>query len=91
MQNTILLLTTVTTLRGGVAIHLLNLRFQLSQCIFEGGALERRGVSNSTDLNDGLKVADLVVRYVKALLLFKIIIFNLFLKKSKYMVYYINI
>lgn len=48
-------------------------------------------MSNSTDLNDGLKVADLVVRYVKALLLFKIIIFNLFLKKSKYMVYYINI
>lgn len=42
-------------------------------------------MSNSTDLNDGLKVADLVVRYVKALLLFKIIIFNLiFLKKQIY-------
>lgn len=43
-------------------------------------------MSNSMDLNDGLKVADLVVRYVKALLLFKIvfkiIIFNLILKNA---------
>lgn len=40
----------------------------MSQGIFEGGALERGGVSNFMDLNDEHKVADLVVRYVKALL-----------------------
>lgn len=86
-KKKMLLLTTVTRLRGSVAFHLLNLRFQLSQHIFEGGALERGGMSNSMDLNDGHKKADLVVRYVKVLLLFKIvfkiIIFNLIKKKGK--------